>query len=322
MEYKDYYKILGVAEDADAAEIKRVYRKLARKFHPDVSKEENAEERFKEVGEAYEVLSDPEKREEYDQLRQMGAFAGDGSFQPPPGWESAANFGGGGFTEADAQAFSDFFESVFGRGGSAHRTYGGTGQQRSFRMRGEDVHFRLALFLEEAYNGGEKEIEFSVPEVDQRGLVTHKRRRLKVRIPRGVAQGQHIRLRGQGAPGVGGGDNGDLFLEIDIAPHPLFSVDGRDIHLNLPVSPWEAALGQTVNVPTLGGKVELKIPAGAQSGQKLRLKGRGLPGSSPGDQYVTLQVVMPPAQTAKSRELFEALAEEVPFNPREKLGRP
>ena len=245
MEFKDYYQILGVSEAASADEVKKAYRKLARKYHPDVSKEANAEHRFKEVGEAYEVLKDPEKRAEYDQLRRFGTRGADGSFQPPPGWESAAGFGGGGFTEADAGHFSDFFESIFGRSGRAHRTYS-RGHQRSFSMRGEDIHYRLPLFLEEAFKGGERQIQIQVPEPDDQGFVKYRQKTLKVKVPAGVEAGQHIRLKGQGAPGIGGAEPGDLFLEIELAPHPLFAVDGKDLTLTLPITPWEAELRRPI----------------------------------------------------------------------------
>lgn len=320
MEFKDYYATLGVQESATPQEIKSAYRKLARKYHPDVSKEQGAEAHFKEVGEAYEVLKDPEKRAEYDQLRKLGAYQKDGSFQPPPNWESAAHFSTGGFTEADARHFSDFFESIFGRQGTAHRTYSHTGGQRSFRMKGDDVYHRMAIFLEESFTGCERQIAFDVPEVDQHGLVTHQRKTLKVKLPAGVFQGQHIRLKKQGSPGIGGAEPGDLYLEIEIAPHPIYSVDGKNIHVTLPVTPWEAALGATVTTPTLAGNVNLKIPAQAQSGQKLRLKGKGLPGTPPGDQIVVLQIIMPSQQTERSKALFEQLAKELPFNPRSQLG--
>lgn len=319
MEFKDYYDILGVKESADAAEIKAAYRKLARKYHPDVSKEENAEERFKELGEAYEVLKDPDKRGEYDQLRKYGARGADGSFRPPPGWQSATEFGDGDFTGADAAHFSDFFDAIFGRGGTAHRHYRTDGRQSGFSMRGEDLHQPIALFLEEAYQGVEKSLRLRVPEVDERGLITHRERTLKVKIPAGVNDGQHIRLRGQGGPGIGGGSPGDLYLEIRIAPHPHFRVQERDIYLDLPLAPWEAALGAEVEVPTLAGKVKMKIPAGSREGQRLRLKGKGLAGKPAGDQYVVLSIAMPPKVTDSSRKLFEELAKAVPFNPRAHL---
>ncbi|MDX1588408.1 MAG: DnaJ C-terminal domain-containing protein [Oleiphilaceae bacterium] len=321
MDFKDYYKILGVSEDADASQIKSAYRKLARKYHPDVSKEENAEERFKDVSEAYEVLKDSEKRAEYDQLRRYGQSGGD--FQPPPGWRSSADFSGGGFTGAGEQGFSDFFESIFGAGGfqrGQSRAGPGFRGGRGFSARGEDIHNHLSIFLEEAYQGCEKTLKLQVPEPGPGGGQRVRERNLKVKVPAGVEHGKHIRLRGQGNPGVGDGPPGDLFLEIRIAPHPHFKLDGRHLHLLLPVAPWEAALGATVAVPTLGGTVNLKVPAGSRQGKKLRLKGKGLPGNPAGDQIVQLEVAMPPKQTERSKELFRALSEEVPFNPREHLG--
>ncbi|OZG75165.1 cytochrome C biogenesis protein [Hahella sp. CCB-MM4] len=321
MEYKDYYKILGVKESASAEEIKKSYRKLARKYHPDVSKETDAETRFKELGEAYEVLKDPEKRAEYDQLRKMGAFSRDGNFQPPPGWESASHFSSGGFTDADPQHFSDFFEAIFGHSGTAHRRYSHGGRQYGFQMRGDDIHHKLPLFLEEAYSGGSKQITVNIPEVDERGMISHKRKTLNVKIPAGMTSGQHIRLRGQGAPGIGGAENGDLFLEIELAPHPVFSVQGSDILISLPITPWEAALGAQVVVPTLSGKVNLKIPKGAVQGQKLRLKGKGLKGTAQGDQIVILQIAVPPKHSKEAEDLYAKLAEhEKSYNPREKMG--
>lgn len=312
MEFKDYYRILGVEDDASAQDIKTAYRRLARKYHPDVSKEADADDRFKEVNEAYEVLKDPDKRGEYDQLKAYGGRDPQGGFQPPPDWASGAHFRQGGFTGADASQFSDFFDTMFGRG----RQPGGQGW---YAMRGDDVHHRLGIFLEEAFNGAEKVISLRMPEVDGEGRVRQRQRNLKVKIPAGVTDGQHIRLRGQGAPGTGGAEAGDLYLEIQLAPHPLYAVDGRDLTMKLPVAPWEAALGATVRVPTLAGAVQLKVPAGAQSGTRLRLKGKGLPGKPAGDLYVSLQLAMPPDQTERSKALFQELAEEVPFNPREAL---
>lgn len=312
MEFKDYYKILGVDESASAQELKAAYRRLARKYHPDVSKEPDTDERFKEIGEAYEVLKDPDKRAEYDQLRARGARRPDGGFEPPPDWASRAGFGQGGFTGADASQFSDFFDAMFGGG---RQTRG----QSWYAMRGDDIHHKLPIFLEEAFSGAEKTISLRAPEVDPQGRVQQRQRSLKVKIPSGVTEGQHIRLRGQGAPGQGGGEPGDLYLEIQIAPHPVYSIEGRDLSMDLPVTPWEAALGATVTVPTLAGRVQLKVPQGTHSGKRLRLRGKGLPGKQPGDLYVTVQVKMPPAQTERSKELFRQLAEEVPFNPREAL---
>lgn len=321
MDFKDYYAVLGVSESASPEEIKKAYRKLARKYHPDVSKEEDADAKFKDLGEAYEVLKDPEKRAEYDQLRKYGA-RGDGSFEPPPGWQSASGFGGGGYTDADASQFSDFFEEIFGGGRRAGGFSGGGfgGFRQSRRSRGEDVHARLALFLEEAYHGCEKQVQFTTHEVDEHGRITARPKTLKVKIPAGMRDGQHIRLKGQGSPGMGGGENGDLFIEVELAPHPVFTVEGRDLLLTVPVAPWEAALGASVTVPTVGGKVNLKVPKGSNSGRKLRLKGKGLPGKHPGDQIVVLQVVMPEQHSAEAEKLYQQLAEaEEHFNPRSKL---
>ncbi|RMD69392.1 MAG: J domain-containing protein [Gammaproteobacteria bacterium] len=303
MEYKDYYKILGVSRDATQEEIKRAYRKLARKYHPDVSKEPNAEERFKEIAEAYEVLKDPEKRAAYDQL---GTHRPGEEFRPPPGWEEQFGFGG-------AEGFGDIFETLFGFGRPRERAGG-------FRMRGQDEHAKILISLEDAYHGATKTITLQVPEMEPNGRVVTRTRTLQVRIPRGITPGQQIRLPGQGAPGIGGGPHGDLYLEIDFQPHPLYRVEGKDIYLDLPITPWEAALGAKVKVPTLGGPVEVKIPPGARSGQKLRLKGRGLPGHPPGDQYVVLQIVTPPATTEKEKAFYRKMAQEMPFNPRAHLG--
>lgn len=320
MDFKDYYAALGVSESATPEEIKKAYRKLARKYHPDVSKEADADARFKEVGEAYEVLKDPEKRAEYDQLRKYGA-RGDGSFEPPPGWQSASGFGTGGYTEADAGQFSDFFEEIFGgRRGGAGGFGGGGFRQHTMKRRGEDVHARLSLFLEETFHGCEKQVQYIVHELDDHGRLVPRKKHLKVKVPAGMREGQHIRLKGQGSPGIGGGASGDLFIEVELAPHPHFTVEGRDLLVTIPVAPWEAALGASVTVPTVGGKVNLKIPQGSNSGRKLRLKGKGLPGKHPGDQIVVLQVVLPEQHSDKARSLYEQLAEaESHFNPRSKL---
>lgn len=296
MEYKDYYKTLGVARDASVEDIKRAYRKLARKYHPDVSKEANAENRFKDVAEAYEVLKDPDKRAAYDQLGSNWQ-AGQG-FSPPPDWRGGEGFefrsGGGG------AGFSDFFDSLFGRGFA-----GSQGPQRR-SARGEDQQARVQITLEDAFHGSSRAVNLSQP--------GGRTRTLEVRIPKGVRAGQRIRLAGQGSNG------GDLYLEIEFAPHRLYRLEGGDLYLDLPITPWEAALGAAVKVPTLGGVVELNIPAGSQSGDKLRLRGRGLPGTPPpGDQYVVLKIVAPPAQTEAARDLYRRLAAELPLDPRRSL---
>ena len=316
MEFKDYYKIMGVERDATQDEIKRAYRKLARKYHPDVSKASDAEERFKEVGEAYEVLKDPEKRAAYDQLGANWKAGAD--FNPPPDWDAGFEFGGGGFTGGDAGDYSDFFESLFGQGfGAAH---GGGGRRRTYHARGEDHHAKVLIDLEDAFNGATRTITLRHPELDATGHVVNRERTLNVKIPKGVKEGQRIRLSGQGAPGMGEGPAGDLYLEINFKPHSLYRVEGRDLYLDLPVAPWEAALGATVKTPTPKGPVDLKIPAGTRSGQKLRLKGRGIPGTPPGDIYVIPQIVLPPANTEAAKALYRKMEKELAFNPRSKLG--
>ncbi len=314
MEFKNYYTVLGVERSATQDEIKRAYRKMARKFHPDVSKESDAEVRFKEVGEAYEVLKDPEKRAAYDQL---GARWKEGQdFQPPPGWDQGFEFHGGGFTGADASQFSDFFESLFG-GAQAGHGYAGAGQMN---MHGEDTHAKVLIDLEDAYHGATRTITLRHTELGGGGRPVLKTRTLNVSIPKGVHQGQHIRLAGQGVAGVGQGKAGDLYLEIEFRPHAFYRVDGRDIYLDLPIAPWEAALGASVKAPTPSGAVELKIPSGSKPGSKMRLKGRGIPGNPAGDLYAVLQVVVPVADNAEAKALYQQMKEKLAFNPRAGLG--
>jgi curved DNA-binding protein len=316
MDYKDYYKVLGVARNASQEEIKRAYRKLARKFHPDVSKEANAEEKFKEVQEAYEVLKDPEKRAAYDQL---GSNWRQGqSFTPPPDWGSGFEFsfsrGGRGGADDDL-GFSDFFSSLFG----SRSPFGQRGPRGGFAQAGQDHTAKIQIDLEDAFRGGTQTIELKSPQLGDDGRVAVRPRTLKVTIPKGVIEGQRIRLAGQGSAGVGGGPAGDLYLEISFRPHRLYQVEGRDITLKLPITPWEAALGATVQVPTLAGPVELRIPPGAKTDQRLRLKGRGLPGATPGDQYVVLKIQTPPADSAQARELYARMQRELAFDPRSDL---
>lgn len=315
MEFKDYYQILGVERDADQDEMKRAYRKLARKFHPDVSKEVDAEARFKELGEAYEVLKDPEKRAAYDQL---GAnWQGGQDFQPPPDWNAGFEFSGGGFTSADSAAYSDFFESLFGRDFSAGG-YQSEGANQ-YRARGEDHHAKILIDLEDAIEGRTRPITLQVPEIDEHSRVRTRERTLNVRIPKGVAAGQRIRLAGQGAPGIGEAPAGDLYLEIDFHPHSRYRLDGRDLLVDLPIAPWEAALGAKVKVETPTATVELVIPEGSRSGRKLRLKGRGLPGKNPGDLFMVLQIVVPPADSESTRAMYREMAELTDFDPRARV---
>ncbi|KAB2896753.1 MAG: J domain-containing protein [Dokdonella sp.] len=286
MEFKDYYDTLGVKPDASEAEIKAAYRRLARKYHPDVSKESGAEDRFKAINEAYEALREPDRRKAYDQLRAGGYRGGDAFRGPPPGWQHGQDFG------EDGADFSDFFESLFGaRAGGAGRRGGARG--------GRDVHAHLTVDLHTAWRGGRERITLR----DGAG-----ERTLEVKIPAGILPGQQIRLAGQGSPGQHGGKAGDLILEVALREDARFRLEGRDVHLNLPVAPWEAALGATVTVPTLGGNVELRIPAGSDSGRKMRLRERGWPGRTPGDQIVTLVVHTPKAHSTEQRGLYEALA--------------
>jgi curved DNA-binding protein len=318
MEYKDYYKILGVERGATQDEIKRAYRKMARAYHPDVNKEEGAEAKFKDAGEAYEVLKDPEKRAAYDELGANWKQGQD--FRPPPNWDAGFEFSGGGYTNTDASQFSDFFEQMFGgmrgaRGGGAS-----FGAHREFHAQGQDHHAKIEIDLRDAFSGAKRAITLRVPEVDPQGHVVVKDRTLNVTIPKGIREGQHIRLAGQGAPGMGKGPAGDLYLEVRFAPDPLYRVEGKDITIDLPVAPWEAALGASVKVPTPEGAVMLKIPPGSIKGRTMRLKGRGLPGKPPGDMHAVLKIVLPPADTDKAKEVYQQMERQLPFDPRAEMG--
>ncbi len=293
MEYRDYYKTLGVSREATIDEIKKAYRKLARKYHPDVSKEPDAEARMREVNEAYAVLSDAEKRAAYDQLGR--GFRPGEEFRPPPGWDAGFEFSGPGFSGAEAADFSDFFAELFGRMRGAP---GG-----AFRMRGEDHHAKILLDLEDAYAGVVRQISLRVPRIDPQGRVALDTRTLNVKIPQGVHEGQIIRLAGQGAPGMGEAKPGDLLLEVQFRPHARYRVDGRDLHVALPVAPWEAALGAVVPVEVPDGRLQVRIPPGAQGGRVLRVRGRGIPSDPPGDLMLEIRVVVPEATTPKAKEL-------------------
>lgn len=311
MEYKDYYKTLGVERSATADEIRAAYRKLARKYHPDVSKEKDAEERFKEVGEAYEVLKDTEKREAYDQLGSNWKQGQD--FRPPPGWNPG---GGAGFefrSGSGGQAdFSDFFSSIFGNMGGGFGSGGfnqqGFGQNAGARQstRGQDQQTKIQIDLEDSLQGAKRNISLRSTSGD---------RTLTVNIPKGIKSGQKIRLNGQGQTGLGGA--GDLLLEVEFNPHRLYKLEGSDLTMTLPVAPWEAALGATVKVPLPDGShADVKIPANSRSGRKMRLKERGLPSKPAGDLYLILEIALPAADTPRAKELYEQMAKELAFNPR------
>ncbi len=307
MKFKDYYEILGVPRTATPDEIKGAYRRLARKYHPDVSKEPNAEARFKELGEAHEVLKDPEKRALYDQMGSQWKAGQD--FKPSPGWDAGFEFRGGEAGDFDPD---DFFEAFFGRRGQ-----GGGARRPNLHAQGEDHHAKVMIDLLDAFRGAQRTITLRMPSYDAQGRMVSRERTLDVNIPKGIRAGQHLRLAGQGGPGVGKGGPGDLYLEVGFNPHPLFRVDDRDIYVDLKLAPWEAALGAKVDVPTPEGAIQLTIPPGSSAGRQMRLKGRGIPGSPPGDLYVVLAVILPPADTDAARAAYETMARSFKFNPRE-----
>ncbi len=330
MEYKDYYKVLGVDKNASKEEISKAYKKLARKYHPDLNPDDpEAEQKFKEVGEAYEVLKDDEKRKMYDNLGSDWQHGQ--NFQPPPGYENVRfSFGGGGADDFDLGGFSDFFETIFGGGfgggpsgfsrRSGKRGFGPggfTGAERGFRSKGRDAEAEIQISLEEAYRGGNKSVTLQEQVQGPDGAPRMQNKTLQVNIPAGVRDGSKIRLSGQGSPGMGSGPSGDLYLRLRLSPHPQFKVEGKNIVYDLPLAPWEAALGAKVNVPTLDGQVEMNVPAGIGSGQKMRLRGKGLgKGSEAGDQLVRIVIKVPKSLSEKERELWQQLAGESNFNPR------
>jgi curved DNA-binding protein len=306
MKYKDYYEILGVGRDAGDDEIKKAYRKLARKYHPDVSIDPKGEEKFKDVSEAYKTLKDPEARAAYDNL---GKHQPGEDFRPPPDW--GQGFGAGEFSYEDID-LSDLF-AAFGGG----RQRGG-----AIPIPGQDYEVTAPIAIEDAWRGTELELNLSVPEIDARGRRRRVPHTFKARIPRGVTDGERLRLKGKGGKGMNGGPDGNLYLNIEFTPHPIYRADGHDLYLDLPLSPWEAALGASVDVPTLAGPVRLKVPAGTNTGKKLRLAGRGLPkrGSAEGDLFAIVQIVVPSQPTEREKTLFKDLADASQFDPRAALA--
>ncbi|MFM0498661.1 DnaJ C-terminal domain-containing protein [Paraburkholderia caledonica] len=341
MKYKDYYAVLGVPRTATQDEVRRAYRKLARKYHPDVSQQADGEDRFKELGEAYQVLKDTEKRAAYDRLGREWHNGQD--FQPPPDWDEGFEFSGAGNGPSAHPDFSEFFEAMFGgahtggrsrqteRHGAAHDRGAATADDLEDAYRGarrpiagQDHHARVVIDLADAYYGAQRSVSLQMPVLDAHGQVILQLRTLNVTIPKGVRAGQHLRLAGQGGAGLGHGPAGDLYLEIAFREDPRFRVDGRDVSLDLPVAPWEAALGAQVTVATPDGSVELTVPAGSASGRRLRLKGKGIPGKTPGDLYVILTIVLPPADSDSARAAYETMRHAFHFDPRAHFtgGRP
>ncbi|WP_339720098.1 DnaJ C-terminal domain-containing protein [uncultured Paraglaciecola sp.] len=316
MEFKDYYKILGVDDSAELKDIKKAYRKLALKFHPDMNPDAGAEEKFKQVAEAYEVLKNEDKRAEYDEMKRYGSSAEQG-FKAPPGWQpSGGNRGGNAGSSAD---FSDFFNSVFGGASDSFRQ---SGQQQSHQYKGQDLEMEVPIFLEESVSGLTKTLEYVIPVFDGKQSKQVKKS-LKVKIPAGIADGERIRVKGQGAPSHGAGNddkqlNGDLFLHIRLVPHPLFDVQGINLLLTVPITPWEAVLGTKLEVPTLNGKINLNIPANSHTGKKLRIKGKGLKNkTAQGDMLVIIKIDIPPTTNNETKKLWEQLAEKDQYNPRQ-----
>jgi curved DNA-binding protein len=318
MEFKDYYKILGVEPEADTKTIKTAYRKLARKYHPDMNPDEGAEAKFKEVAEAYQVLKGDKTRAEFDELRQYGSQSQQG-FQPPPGWQGSQRSGFQEGGPADS-GFSDFFNSIFGGRGTASQSAGFRQDQQGGR--GQDIEIELPVFLEDTLKENQKTVEFQMP-TDGPSQATPLKKHLKVKIPQGVMDGAKIRLKAQGKPGVNGGVAGDLYLHIRVVPHPLFDVSGHNIKITVPLAPWEAALGTKITVPTLEGKISLSIPSSTQSGDTLRLKGKGLKTNTiTGDMLAVIKVVMPDQTSEKGKQLWQEIAASEAFEPRKEWSMP
>lgn len=310
MEFKDYYRTLGVAQDASADEIKKAFRKLARKYHPDVSKEPDAEAKMRDINEAYAVLSDPEKRAAYEQLGH-GYQAGQ-DFRPPPGWDTGFEFSNRGFSPSEAADFSDFFAELFGHMGGARSFHPHAGRPQ----RGEDHHAKVSLDITDSFLGATRQISLRLPQLDPHGRVVLVGRTLNLKIPQGIFEGQSIRLAGQGGPGFAGGPPGDLLLEVHFNPDPRLRVEGRELHRVLPVAPWEAALGAVIPVRLPGNEISVRLPPGSQSGRILRVRGRGIPANPPGDLLLEIQVVLPAADTPGAKRIYEEMARELAFDPR------
>lgn len=309
MKYVDFYQVLGVKRDATPAEIKQAYRKLAHKYHPDVAKTDQAEEKFKDVAEAYATLKDPDKRAAYDTLGQHRSGE---EFVPPREWQQEFNGQGGEFSDVD---LADMLAAFAAARHASER-------EHAQRPRpGQDYEIPIPITLEQIYTGAETDVNVSLPEYDARGLVHHVSKTFTVRIPKGAADGQRLRLPKKGGQGFNGGKAGDLYLVMNIQPHNLYRVSGQDLYIDLPLTPWEAVLGAPIQIPTLGGLVEMQIPAGTAATKKLRLAKRGLPSASGamGDLYAVVRIDVPKSLTARERELFTQLAAESAFNPRAHL---
>ena len=317
MDFKDYYKILGVKASADAKAIKTAYRKLARKYHPDVSEHHQAENKFKEVTEAYEVLKDADKRAEYDDIRQYGTQGK--SFEPPPGWQSSRTSSSQGFFHGQGD-FSDFFSSIFGSadyGATEGANFQDFNHRQGPNQKGQDIETDMPIFLEDTLSEESKTISYRLPHRQQNGRITEINKTINVKIPAGVNEGERIRLKGLGSPGIGDGPNGDLYLRIRWVPHPLFDVEGHHLIIPVPLAPWEAALGCKIQIPTLSGKIQLSIPANSQSGQRLRIKGKGLISrSGHGDLYAVLKIVIPSTGNDDAKQQWQQLANLCAFDPR------
>lgn len=304
MEFVDYYKVMGLGDTATADEIKRAYRKLARKYHPDVSKEKDSEAKFKEVGEAYQVLKNTDKRAEYDELKRYQSQSGT-DFRAPPGWETQSGAHADGFGESGTVDFSDFFEQIF-----RERAAGQSGAGPGFyhNARGQDIHTNMSISLQNAFSGAKLSLSLNVPFRDINGAMTNDRKSLNVKIPAGVINDQKIRLRAQGAPGMGEAPAGDLYIQLKVEDDKDFHLEGKNISVSVPIMPWEAALGTSIEVPTLAGIVKMTVPPNSQSGATLRLKGRGMPGQAAGDQFVSLLVVVPEAVTQEQKEFYQTMS--------------